>query len=208
MGQQGFWDFSERHQKLAKQKIFLVELDELIPWQTFRPILERLYDKPRKSPAGRTAINVIVIFKLLVLQQTYNIANDELEYQVNDRLSFMRFLHLELEDAVPDAKTVWAFKDQLRQQGLVEPLFNEFGAYLNGAGYQAKQGQILDATLVPVPKQRNTRAANQQIKQGEVPSDWKDKPHKQAQKDTDARWAKKHGQSYYGYKKLLSWKTC
>jgi hypothetical protein len=68
------------------------------------------------------------MFKLLVLQQMYNIADDELEYQINDRLSFMRFLHLGLEDAVPDAKTVWAFKEQLRQQELVAPLFNEFAA--------------------------------------------------------------------------------
>ena len=128
--------------------------------------------------AGRKPIDVIVMFKLLVLQQMYNIADDELEYQVNDRLSFMRFLHLGLEDAVPDAKTVWAFKERLRQQQLVELLFDEFGAYLNGAGYQAKQGQILDATLVPVPKQRNSREENQQIKQGDVPEDWQAKPHK------------------------------
>ena len=204
MGQQGFWDFSERHQKLSQQKSFLVDLDELVSWETFRPILESLYDKPRKSPAGRKPIDVIVMFKLLVLQQMYNIADDELEYQVNDRLSFMRFLHLGLEDAVPDAKTVWGFKEQLRQQGLVAPLFEQFGSYLNGAGYQAKQGQILDATLVPVPKQRNSREENQQIKQAEVPSEWQDKPHKQSQKDTDARWTKKNGQSYYGYKNHIS----
>ena len=86
MGQPGFWDLSEPHQKLAQQKSFWIDLDELVPWETLRPTLESLYDKPRKSPAGRKPIDVIVMFKLWVLQQMYNIADDELEYQVNDRL--------------------------------------------------------------------------------------------------------------------------
>ena len=204
MGQQGFWDFSDRHQKLAAQKGFLLELDELVPWEVFRPLLARLHDKPRKSQAGRKPIDVIVMFKLLVLQQMYNISDDELEYQVNDRLSFMRFLHLGLEDRVPDSKTVWLFKERLRQAGLVEELFEQFASYLTGAGYQAQCGQIVDATLVPVPKQHNRQAENEQIKQGEVPADWENQPHKLSQKDVDARWTKKRGVSYYGYKNHIS----
>lgn len=204
MGQQGFWDFSDRHQKLAAQKGFLLELDELVPWEVFRPSLERLHDKPRKSGAGRKPIDVIVMFKLLVLQQMYNISDDELEYQVNDRLSFMRFLHLGFEDRVPDSKTVWLFKERLRKAGLVEELFEQFASYLNGAGYQAQCGQIVDATLVPVPKQRNGKDENEQLKRGAVPEDWQNQPHKLSQKDIDARWAKKRGVSYYGYKNHIS----
>jgi IS5 family transposase len=116
----------------------------------------------------------------------------------------MRFLHLGLEDAMPDAKTVWAFRERLRQAGLIEILFERFGEYLNGAGYQAQCGQIIDATLVPVPKQRNSRKENKQIKQGEVPEDWQDDAHKLSQKDVDARWTKKHGTSYYGYKNHIN----
>lgn len=204
MGQQGFWDFSERHQKLAAQKGFLIALDELVPWEVFQPILAQVHDKPRKSKAGRNPIDVIVMFKLLVLQQMYNISDDELEYQVNDRLSFMRFLHLGLEDRVPDSKTVWLFKERLRQAGLIEGLFEQFGSYLNGAGYQAQCGQIVDATLVPVPKQHNSKQENAQVKQGEVPEDWQNQPHKLSQKDTDARWTKKRGVSYYGYKNHIN----
>ncbi|MEM9486685.1 MAG: IS5 family transposase [Cyanobacteria bacterium P01_F01_bin.116] len=200
MGQQGFWDFEARHQKLESKKDLLVCLDDMIPWDEFRPILEQVHMKPRKSNAGRHPIKVIVMFKLLILQQLYNIGDDELEYQVNDRLSFMRFLHLGLEDSVPDAKTVWSFREQLRTAGLVEPLFEQFGAYLTATGYQAQCGQIVDATLVPVPKQRNSRKENATIKAGKVPEDWQDKPHKLSQKDVDARWAKKNGQSHYGYK--------
>jgi IS5 family transposase len=105
-----------------------------------------------------------------------------------------------LEDRVPDATTVWLFRERLQQHGLVEELFEQFGAYLQGAGYAAKDGQIVDATLIPVPKQRNTREENPTIKQGEVPAEWLSKPNKLAQKDVAARWTKKSGMSYYGYK--------
>ena len=144
------------------------------------------------------------MFKLLILQQLYNISDDELEYQVNDRLSFMRFLHLGLEDSVPDAKTVWSFRERLRKAKLVEPLFEQFGAYLNATGYQAQCGQIVNATLVPVPKQRNTREDTATIKAGKVPDDWHDKPHKLSQKDVDARWTQKNGTSHYGYKNHIN----
>mgnify|MGYP001801153675 CR=1 FL=1 len=197
MGQQGFWDFATRHQKLESKKDLLTCLDEMIPWDEFRPMLESVYGKPGKRKAGRPPIDVIVMFKLLIVQQLYNISDDELEYQVNDRLSFMRFLHLGLDDSVPDAKTVWSFRERLRQAELVEPLFEQFGAYLNATGYQAQCGQIVDATLVPVPKQRNSRDDNATIKAGKVPDDWHDQPPKLAQKDVDARWTKKNGTSHW-----------
>ena len=167
-------------------------------------MLASVYAKPRNRKAGRPSIDVIIMFKLLILQQLYNISDDELEYQVNDRLSFMRFLHLGLEDSVPDAKTVWSFRERLRKAKLVEPLFEQFGAYLNATGYQAQCGQIVDATLVPVPKQRNTREDNATLKAGKVPDDWHDKPHKLSQKDVDARWTQKNGASHYGYKNHIN----
>jgi len=204
MGQQGFWDFESRQQKLEEKKDFLRYLDAVVPWDSFRPILVQIYDKPRQSQAGRPPLDVVLMFKLLILQQMYNIGDEELEYQVNDRLSFMRFLHLGLEDAIPDAKTVWSFRERLRDQGLVEALFEQFGEYLNATGYQAQCGQIIDATLVPIPKQRNSRRENQQIKQGEVPEDWQTDAHKLSQKDVDARWTKKNGTSHYGYKNHIN----
>ena len=128
MGQQGFWDFEERHQKLESKKDLLTYLDEVVPWESFRPLLKQIHQKPRKSNAGRRPLDVILMFKLLILQQLYNIGDDELESQVNDRLSFMRFLHLGIEDAVPDAKTVWSFRSQLQAQGLVKELFEQSSA--------------------------------------------------------------------------------
>lgn len=204
MGQQGFWDVEAREQKLEQKRDILNQLNQLVSWDTFRPILRCIHEKPRKSKAGRKSTDMLLLFKMLVLQKLYNISDEELEYQVNDRLSFMQFLGLGIEDTVPDATTVWLFREQLQQHGLVEALFEQFGQYLQGAGYAAKDGQIVDATLIPVPKQRNTREENQTLKQSEVPVEWPSNPHKFAQKDVDARWTKKHGMSYYGYKNHIS----
>lgn len=200
MKQPGFWDWEERQNKLNQKKDLLVRLNEMVEWETFRPLLEKIHEKPRKSRAGRKPMDVLVMFKLLVLQQLYNISDEELEYQVSDRLSFMQFLGFGLADEVPDATTVWLFRNQLTEQGLIEALFEQFDAFLIEQGYAAKGGQIVDATLIPVPKQHNCDDEKQAIKQGEIPAGWQDKRHKRAQKDTDARWTKKGGKSYFGYK--------
>jgi IS5 family transposase len=106
MGRQGFWDVETRQQKLERKKSLLNQLHQRVPWETFRPILMRIHEKPRKSQAGRKATDELLLFKMLVLQKLYNISDDELECQVNDRLSFMQFLGLGFEDTVPDATTV------------------------------------------------------------------------------------------------------
>lgn len=204
MSQAGFWDWEERQAKLTQKKDLLVRLNQIVPWETFRPTLEKIHQKPRKSNAGRKAIDVVVMFKLLVLQQLYKISDEELEYQVSDRLSFMQFMGFSLADEVPDATTVWLFRKQLMGQGLIEVLFEQFDSYLIEQGYAAKGGQIVDATLIPVPKQHNSNPENEQLKRGEIPQDWQDKPHRLAQKDTDARWTKKGGKSHFGYKNHIN----
>jgi len=204
MSQAGFWDWEEHQTKLTQKKDLLVRLNQIVPWEAFRPALEKIYDKPRKSNAGRKSMDVVVMFKLLVLQQLYNISDEELEYQVSDRLSFMQFMGFSLADEVPDATTVWLFRKQLSEQGLIEALFEQFDGYLVEQGYAAKGGQIVDATLISVPQQHNSDKDNQQLKRGEIPQQWQDKPHRLAQKDTDARWTKKRGVSHFGYKNHIN----
>ena len=203
MAQMGFFDLSDRYASLDAKRDPLVEIDTVVPWEEFRSTLERVWRKPeaeRKSRAGRKPMDAVLMFKTLVLSALYNLSDDQIEYQVRDRLSFMRFLGLGLEDRVPDAKTVWLYREALAQAGLVDELFRQFDGYLSRQGYIARGGQILDASIVPVPKNRNTREENKIIKGGEEPDDWKDKPAKRCQKDVDARWTKKHGKSHYGYK--------
>lgn len=204
MGQKGFWDFEKRQQELLNKNKTLKHLNEIIPWELFRADLETLYAKDRKSNAGRKPTDVILMFKLLILQQLYNISNDELEYQVKDRLSFMEFLGLGLEDQVPDATTVWLFRERLKKQDKIESLFGQFSSYLTQQGYQAQGGQIIDATLIPVPKQKMNKEEKEVVKQGQIPEEWQDNPHKIAQKDLDARWTQKNGNDYFGYKNHIT----
>ncbi|WP_215764950.1 transposase, partial [Gluconobacter sp. P1D12_c] len=120
-----------------------------------------------------------------------NLSDERTEYLINDRLSFMSFLGLGLSDRVPDAKTLWLFRERLTQVGAIEGLFNRFDATLRHAGYLPMSGQILDATLVAAPKQRNTNAEKADLRAGRIPEDWQDKPSKLSHKDRHARWTLK-----------------
>ena len=110
----------------------------------------------------------------------------------------MRFLGLGLGDAVPDAKTIWLFREELTEAGVIKKAFREFEAFLCEQGFSARKGQIVDASIVPVSRQRNSREENRQIQEGEIPEDWSDQ--KKRQKDTDARRVQKNGQNHYGHK--------
>ena len=203
MLQMGFFDLSDRYASLDAKNDPLVEINAVVPWEEFRPMLERVWRKPdedRKSRAGRKPMDAVLMFKTLVLSALYNLSDDQIEYQVRDRLSFMRFLGLGLGDRVPDAKTVWLYREALAQAGKVEEVFGLFDGYLARRGYIARGGQILDASIVPVPHNHNKREENVAIKAGETPEGWADEPAKRSQKDVDARWTKKHGKSHYGYK--------
>jgi IS5 family transposase len=203
MGQMGFHDLDKRLEAISAKGDPLEVINATIPFESFRAEIEavvRLAPEERKSKAGRKPYDAVLMFKILVLQTLYNLADEQLEYLIRDRLSFMRFLGLGLEDEVPDATTVWLFREALATAGLIEELFARFGQHLQAKGYIARGGQIIDASIVAAPRQRNTREENEAIKAGETPQGWTEKPAKNAQKDKDARWTKKHGKSFYGYK--------
>lgn len=199
MSQPGFFDLNDRYEKLNERDP-LIHLNQLIDWENFRSTLNKVREKKRKSHAGRKGFDVVLMFKVLVLQHLYNIADDETEYQIRDRYSFCRFLGLSPEGKIPDAKTIWLFREALVKLELVETLFNDFNLQLNEQGYQAQKGQIVDASFVDVPRQRNSREENAQIKAGETPERFQENAHVGAQKDTDARWTKKNQETHYGYK--------
>lgn len=198
--QLSFFDLENRYEQLSKLNDPLEELNRMIDWNLFADLLSETTTKPRKSAAGRKPFDRVMLFKMLVLQRIHNLSDDRLEYQVRDRLSFMRFLGLDLAGVVPDAKTMWVFREELKENQLIERLFARFDECLRGLDVELKSGQIIDATFVTVPKQRNTREENKIIKDGAVPMDWGQNPHKLAQKDIDARWTKKNNESFYGYK--------
>jgi IS5 family transposase len=198
MMQTGLFDWHERFEKLNKNGDPLLKLNQVIDWEVFRKPLENIRNKKRKSNAGAKPYDVVLMFKILILQSLYNLSDDRIEFQILDRISFMRFLDLGLGDRVPDAKTIWLFREQITEAGLIKSLFEKFDVYLHESGFLAQKGQIIDASIVEVPRQRNTREENQRIKQGGLPEDWDEA--KKRQKDTDASWVKKNGKTHYGYK--------
>lgn len=205
--QNSFFDLENRYASLSKTGDPLERLNAIIDWEIFRSILERIDAKARKSNAGRKPTCRILMFKMLILQRLHGLSDERLQYQVTDRLSFMRFLGVELAGNVPDARTVWAFRESLKEHKLAEVLFERLNQALGELGIELKSGQIIDATFVPVPIQRNGRESNALIKAGAVPLEWgqdADKPNKLAHKDTDARWTKKGGQNHYGYKNHIN----
>lgn len=215
--QNSFFDLQNRYDNLSAAGDPLERLNAVIDWEIFRPILDRIASTERKSAAGRKPTCRILMFKLLILQRLNNLSDERLQYQVSDRLTFMRFLGLELAGNVPDARTVWAFREALKTHQLVDALFERLNQALAALGVELKSGQIIDATFVPVPVQHNGRESNEIIKADAIPIDWGKTPAKLAQKDCDARWTKKGGQHHYGYKnhinidkatKLITASTC
>ena len=124
------------------------------------------------------------------------------EFQIRDRYSFGRFLGLNPEAVVPDAKTIWRFREGLKSGEVFDSLFGELSSQIAEQGYVARKGQIVDASIVKAPRQRNTREDNAQEKGGEIPEDWSE--NKRRHKDVDARWTRKHGVTHYGYKNHIS----
>lgn len=196
----GFFDEQFRLDKLTAQNDPLVKLLQQINWEQFRRILTNAFEKEKKGIGGRTPFDYVMMFKILVLQRYYNLSDEQMQFQILDRLSFMRFLGLTLSDSVPDEKTIWLFRENLIEHNLVDKLFEKFLSSLEKANLVGKEGRMVDASFVEVPRQRNSREENQNIKDGIVPEDWEENPNKLAQKDLDARWTKKNDQTFYGYK--------
>ncbi len=195
-GQAGFFDIDERLKDLSAKGDDLERLKGLIDFAMFRPALEQAVPRADRSKGGRPPFDHVFMFKVLVLQTMHALSDERCEYLIKDRLSFMRFLDLGLAGPVPDANTIWTFREALTRATIegkpaVAVLFARFDAAVKACGYLAMGGQIIDATIVAAPKQRNTREEKQAIKEGRIPEGWTDKPAKLAQKDRDARWTVK-----------------
>jgi len=200
-GNRGLFDEQENVAKLAAIGNPLEMISDVIDFEIFRNSLEEsLLNKEKKSNAGAKPFDVVMMFKILILQRYYGLGDSQLEYQIIDRTSFKKFLRLESGDKVPDEKTVWAFRERLTNEGLVEKIFAQFNDYLDSKGLIMNEGKMIDASFTVAPRQRNTREENKIIKEGKGDDLWNDKPNKKKHKDTDARWTKKNGETFYGYK--------
>lgn len=190
-GQPGFFDADERLKAVSAAGDPLERLAAVVDFELFRPELEAALARSDRAKGGRPPYDAVLMFRVLVLQTLYTLSDDATEYQLKDRLSFMRFCGLALHDSVPDAKTIWLFREQLTRAGAVDRLLARFDALLRERGYLAMGGQIVDATVIEARRPRLNRTEKETIKGGGVPADWTKARTRQI--DRDGRWTLKRG---------------
>jgi IS5 family transposase len=212
MKQLKFYGTAIQLERLKKLGDPLVKINELINWEMFREIIETAIRKDM-SKGGRPPYDVILMYKITMLQQWYGLSDAGVEYQIVDRYSFMRFLGLSAGDMIPDGNTVWDFKEALKAKGVDRRLFDLFNTMLEEKGIITHKGTIIDATFVTVPKRHTTKRDNERLKAGEeledLPARCAERLEKEeinaaenviSQMDMDARWTKKGAESFFGYK--------
>ncbi len=206
MKQRGLFDEIERFEELTKLGDPLLVLNEKIKWESFRPLLKQIRQENPDNikNAGRKPFDEIMMFRVVILQSLYGLSDDQMEFQLKDRRTFERFVSG--GDALyqmPDAKTIWLYKERFKEHGISRKVFKKFNRQLEKENLMARTGQIVDASIVQVPRQRNNREENNHIKtEGTHPNGWSE--NKKRQKDVDARWTEKNSQKYYGYKNHIS----
>ena len=156
MQQAGFFDVDERLRRLSDLGDQLEAYAKAVDFEIFRADLVKAIAYSDGTQGGRPPYDPVMMFKILIIQAQNNLSDDRAEFLISDRLSFMRFLGLGPHDRVPDAKTIWAFRERLTRANAIERLFAKFDATIREAGYIAMSGQIVDSTLVAAPKQRNS----------------------------------------------------
>jgi IS5 family transposase len=204
MKQIGLYDEKTALDRLSQLGDKLEWLEKVMEWKIFKPLLEMAKpDRSGNGKGGRPPYAVLMMFKIIILQSLFNVSDEQAEYQINDRLSWKRFLGLSLSDKAPDRTTIWEFREMLVSSGLYDKLFTLFTVKMAEIGVITRKGSIVDASFEEAPRQRNTRDENGIIREeNDIPEEWlkEENAHKFAQKDIDARWTKKNGERYFGYK--------
>ena len=196
-GQIGFWDVEDRLSQLSHHGDPLEKLSVTVDFEIFRADLAKAVPRRDRSRGGRPPFDPVLKFRVLVLQALNGLSLEQTEFLVKDRLSWMRFYGLSPGDGVPDANTLWDFREALIAADALDALFARLDRAISEAGYLPMSGQIMDATLVAAPSQRNTEDEKARIKAGETAKEiWKDEPFKarrMAQREQRAEFKYKYG---------------
>lgn len=201
LGKKGLFDEQDAIEKLSKIGNPLEKISSVIDFEFFRlPLESKLLNTEKKNNAGAKPYDLVMMLKILILQRYFGLGDSQVEFQITDRLSFKKFLGLETGDKVPDEKTVWLFRENLTNSGLVEVIFDQFVEFLEDKNLILNEGKMIDASFTIAPRQRNTKEENDKIKKGEGDELWNEKPNKKKHKDIDARWTKKNDETFFGYK--------
>jgi len=202
MLQYSFFDENNRLEKITKLGDSLEQLNSIVNWHIFTPVLDEAIPRVKSDKGGRPPFDNLLMFKVLIIKRLYNLSLAQTEFQINDRISFMRFLGFGIADRVPDANTIWIYEEMLSKSEAGKEIFDLFFKAIAEKGYVTKEGSIVDASFVEAPKRKNTKDQREQLKKGETPDEWSDPEHPQKlmQRDTDATWTKKGNESHFGYK--------
>lgn len=141
---------------------------------------------------GRPPYDLVVMFKILVLQALYNLSHQQAEFMIRERLTFLRFLGLGLSDRGPDAWTIWLYRERPKKAGAIRALFAQFDDAVHDRGFLAKVGQLPDTMMIEAPHQRLDKQQREAVKTGKTPKGWTSK--KAAHKHIHARWTLKRGE--------------
>jgi len=216
--QTGFFTHEIQLRRIDELGDSLTSISKAIDFECFRPVLHGLLGAPTGG-VGRPQWDCVLMFRILVLQLIRGLSDEKLEFELIDSASAQRFVGISPHDKVPDSRTIWLFKDTLSKSKLAGPanqdgtpsevdgakaLFDLFHGMLGDQDLLCREGRTVDAMILQVPRQRNSRKENESVKNGEVPEDWQSHPRKLSQKDLDARWTRKRGVSYYGYKNSIT----
>jgi len=192
MRQAGLFGLSDQLRRLSDCGDPLETMSCVVDFEIFRPPLEKALAYGDGTKGGRPPYDPVAMFKVLILAAQNTVSDARMEFLIRDRLSWLRFLGFDLGAVTPDENTIRLFREKLTRAGAIDALFVAFDRQLRDRGYLPMGGQIVDATLVAAPKQRNTAAEKEAIKAGKSAAEiWPDQPAKAAQKDTDARWTLK-----------------
>ena len=197
-----FFDKEKCLTKITKLGDTLEQLNNLVNWHIFSPVLDEAIPREKSTKGGRPPMDNLLMFKVMIIKRLYNLSFDQTEFQINDRISFRRFLGIDFGATVPDAKTIWLYEDMLSRNESGKKLFDLFFGEIEAKGYVTRSGSIVDASFMEAPKRRNTKEQREKVKEGEIPEEWNNPEHPQMllQRDTDATWTKKGNEAHFGYK--------
>lgn len=189
----------QRKAKLEGYVQTLAAMDELIDFSEMAGAVDAACPRADRSRGGRPPYPTEVLVRMVFLQGLYNLSDEQCEHQVLDRLSFQRFCRLEDALHIPDARTLWSFRQRLAQGGLGgKAIFETLSQQLQQHGLIPRGGQIVDASIVQAPITQANAKEREALNRGDAPEGWSTK--RLVHTDRDARWTIKHGKAFYGYK--------
>jgi transposase, IS5 family len=160
------FSLSEHLERLSLDGDPLEVLADAVEFELFRPLLAKGLGYSDGVKGSRPPFDPVSMFKLLVVQAQHNLSDARMEFMIRDRLSWMRFFGFDLGGTMPDENTIRHYRNRLTESGTLEALMQAFEQQLRERGYLAMGGQIVDATLVPAPNQRNTEEEKAAVKAG------------------------------------------